>query len=61
MQIGELLLEINYLKNSKGFTDEDEIKLTDFKKDYEIQCVTTQSKEGLENGELNAVFLTFNQ
>lgn len=61
MLIGELLLEIDHLKKFKGFTDADEIKLTDFKKDFEIQCVTTQSIEGLESGETNAIFLTFNQ
>lgn len=54
-------MEIDHLKKFKGFTDADEIKLTDFKKDFEIQCVTTQSIEGLENGETNAIFLTFNQ
>ena len=43
MLIGELLLEINYLKEKEGFTDKDKIKITNFKEDFDIQCVTTQS------------------
>ena len=61
MLIGELLLEINYHKEKEGFTDKDKIKITNFKEDFDIQCVTTQSEEGLKNGEPNCIFLTFNQ